>query len=69
LIDDRDVGMLVINAKKNLMAPFKDLTETELEEMVNVNLLHPTFLTKVFMERLKERATNCKSAVVIVGSN
>ena len=30
LIDERDIGMVVVDANYNLMAPFKDLTDTEL---------------------------------------
>ena len=30
LIDNRDIGMVVIEANQNLMAPFKDLTDAEL---------------------------------------
>lgn len=65
--DQRDIGIHVIDANHNQMAPFKDLTDAELQEIVNVNLVTPCLLTKVMIERLESR--EAKSALIMVGSN
>ena len=51
-----DIGVLIVNTKFNLMSPFKDLIkDSELENIINVSLVHPVFVTKCFLSLMLER--------------
>jgi short-subunit dehydrogenase len=48
-----DIGILVLNSKFNMMAPFKDLVnDNELETIMNVNLMHPILMTKSVLSKI-----------------
>ena len=62
-----DIGVLVVSTKFNLMSPFKDLIYAkELENIINVSLIHPIFMTKTLLPILSRRKH--KSAIILVNS-
>ena len=62
-----DIGVLIVSTKFNLMSPFKDLIyEKELENIINVSLIHPIFMTKTLLPILSRRKH--KSAIILVNS-
>jgi len=65
-LKDIDVAMLFLNAGWLLMGPFMDLTNDEIEQTINVHILHPVYLSKVMLNQLLSRKK--RSAIVFVGS-
>ena len=62
-----DIGVLIVNTKFNLLSPFKDLVyEKELENIINISLVHPIFVTKTLLPELEKR--DHKSAIILVNS-
>ena len=46
---DIDIGMLFLNAGWTCVGPIKDLTSSEVEEIVTVNAIHPVYLCKALL--------------------
>jgi short-subunit dehydrogenase len=44
-----DIGVLVLNAGTNVMGPFKDLRNDEVERIVNVNAVHVIYVAKTLL--------------------
>jgi 17beta-estradiol 17-dehydrogenase / very-long-chain 3-oxoacyl-CoA reductase len=63
---DMDIAVLVLNAGVAQMAPFKDIPVSYLEETVNVNVLHPGFMTRTLLHQMLKREQ--RSAIIYVSS-
>ena len=61
-----DIGILVCNAGLGGYGPINFNTDSQVGSMCSVNIVHPTFLTKVFLEHFKNRRK--KSCVINVSS-
>ena len=48
---DIDIGVLILNAGIAIMTPFKDLTDDEIENTININALHPIYLAKALVQQ------------------
>ena len=44
-----DIGLLINNAGINFEGPFEKMSMKEVQDIVNVNMLHPIYLTKVIL--------------------
>ncbi|CDW72624.1 short chain dehydrogenase reductase family protein [Stylonychia lemnae] len=65
-VQDIDVGMLILNAGTAVFGKFQNLTDQEVEELVNLNAIHNVYLFKVFVDKLYLRQK--RSAVVLLSS-
>ena len=65
-----DVGVLVLNAGCGTMGPFGEITDQEVESIVNVNALHVVYMTKlmvpVFVERFNRK--KMRGAIIVTSS-
>jgi len=44
-----DIGVLILNAGTNVMGPFKDIRNDEVERIVNVNAIHVIYMAKTLL--------------------
>eukprot|EP00347_Sterkiella_histriomuscorum_P002655 403367310 len=65
-LSDIDIGMLLLNAGWTQTCPFIDLTPEQIEYTVNINALHPAYLSKVLIKQLQARTQ--RSAIIITSS-
>jgi short-subunit dehydrogenase len=63
---EMDVALCVVNHEYQMMAPFKDLTDKELEDMIDINLVSRVSLTKLYTTLLNKREN--KSGLLIISS-
>ncbi|CDW77317.1 short chain dehydrogenase reductase family protein [Stylonychia lemnae] len=63
---DIDIGMLLLNAGWTQATPFIDFTPENIEATVNINAVHPAYLSKVLVNQLNERKQ--RSAIIITSS-
>merc|ERR1740117_2847372 len=65
-----DIGLLALNAGVGTMGPFNELTDKEVEQLVNVNALHVIYMTKimvpVFVERFNKKKK--RGAIIVTSS-
>lgn len=68
-IDTKDVGVLINNVGINVKFPkyLEEITDDELENIINVNVLITSKLTKLMVQKMLKR--DCKSAIVSMGSS
>ena len=65
-----DIGVLALNAGVGTMGPFEELTDKEVESIVNVNALHVIYMTKIMVPTFVERfKTSGKKGAIIVTSS
>ena len=50
-----DIGLAVFNAQVNKLAPLKDLKDSEIQEILDVDLLHPVLMSKIMISVFEER--------------
>ena len=61
-----DIAILVNNAGLGGKGPMNRLTSEEIGDLMCVNVVHPTFLSKVFMRSFEKRSE--KSCIINVSS-
>jgi len=66
IFESKDVAIVINNAGLGHRGPFDRLTGEEVNEMVAVNLVQPTFLSRVALDYLAKREQ--KSCLINVGS-
>ena len=54
-LKDIDIGMLILNAGWQQAAPFLDLRPDLIEYTVNINAVHPAYLSKVLVNQMNSR--------------
>lgn len=65
-IRNYDIAILINNAGLSFTGPFNYMSHTQCSDIVNVNCLHPTYLTKMIIPQLLKREQ--KSAIIAVSS-
>ena len=63
---DIDIGLLFLNAGIGGFVPFENQENSSIEEIVNVNAIHPIYLSKVLLNQLLKRTK--RSAIVVTSS-
>jgi len=64
---DMDIGIIICNAGYNIKGNTKDLTNAEVEDIINVNCLQNIYLAKALLENIRARSK--RSGFIIVGSS
>ena len=65
-LKDIDIAMLFLNAGVAQMGSFADIDESSVEDIMNVNALHPMYLAKALVNQMLARGK--RSAIVITSS-
>lgn len=69
-LKDLDIGVLVANAGIGNVGPLYMQTDKEVQDMVNVNVLHVIYTLKVLINQILERqaTTGIKSGIIVTSS-
>jgi len=54
-LKDIDIGMLILNAGWSQVAPFLDYSPDLIEYTLNINAVHPAYLSKVLVNQMNSR--------------
>ena len=57
-----DVGIVLFNNHANVIAPFKDVEEDQLQNLMIANQLAPIFLTSLLVDKFKARSSEFEQA-------
>lgn len=65
-LEHLDIAMLFLNAGTSTPGPFLDVSTKSIEDTLNVNALHPAYLSKVLLNKQLSRGK--RSAIVVTSS-